>query len=166
MSDLPVIERIAQAIITRLQAITVGNGYPFTVPSVDRVDRDVAEWTTRNLTIAVRQGATRENEQMTHEGNPAAIAYDTVFQLHGFVRHPTRGVATDEDQKTENQLDAAIKKSIAGTHDWQNFGGEAIDATWVQTTPFVSPEGDHAGISVGLVVTYRISENDPTEARA
>lgn len=165
MSSLPVIERISAIVIARLENITIDNGYPFNVPSVDRVDRTVADWKPRNLAIAVKQGSTVENEEMTHEGNPAAIGYDTLFQLHGFVRHPDNQ-ASDADSKTENQLDAAIKRSIAGTHDWQNFSGEAIDARWTQTTPFVSPEGDHAGITVGLLITYRISEDDPTESRA
>lgn len=167
MSDVPVPERIALLIISRLEEITVSNGYLFNVSDVTRVNRDVEGWTPRNLSIVIKQGPEIENDQMTHEGNPAAIAYDVLFSIHGFVRHPERSPEGEIDDKTSNELAASIKKAIvANQHDWHNFDGNAIDARWTGTQPYLSPQGDHAGITVGLSVTYRISETNPFEARA
>ena len=157
-------EQIAQTLITRLEAITTGNGYAFTVRSVDRVSRDAREWTPRNLCIGVAQAAEVRNPAMDHEGNPAAIGYQLAFNIHAFVRQSDD--ATTQDATTENAMVAAIKQAVAGTTDWHNFGGLSVDADWGSCQPFISGQGDHAGATLPLFVFYRISETDPFETRA
>lgn len=162
----PLPELIAEEIVSRLQGITIEDGYPFTVPSVDRVQRGAKDWTPRNLAIAVEQSDENENLQQSHPGNPPAAAYDVVYRLHAFVR-PSDRTVPDTAQTTENAMVASIKQAItAAGHRWHTFGEVAIDARWGSTSRFVSAEGDHAGITMTLIVTYRASETDPYESRA
>lgn len=165
MSD-SIPERIALELIDRLENITTVNGYIFNVASVDRMTKDSLDgWTPRNLAIAVVQDDELPNDEHTHAGNPAAMAYDVTFNLHGFVRPSDH--ATETFSSTENAMVAAIKKAVVNNDtSWQTFGGISILADWVTTSPFQSPEGDHRGVTVSLVVTYRISETDPFTPRA
>ena len=157
-------ELIALELVSRLEQITTANSFAFDVTSVDRVNRDGKNWTPRNLGIGVAQSDEVRNEQLDHEGNPAAIGYSLTFNIHAFVRHSDGDTAAEAS--TENKMVAAIKKAVAGTSDWHNFGGNAVNADWRRTTPFISANGENAGSTVPLIVHYRISETDPTQARA
>lgn len=159
----PIPELIATELITRLQTITTGNGFSFSVTSVDRVSRDAKGWTPRNLAIGVTSPIETRNQIQDHEGNPAAIAYRLQFNLHLFVRQSE--TATDPDQKTENTFVASVKKAVAGTSDWHTFGGNAFDADWGTRQTFLSSEGANAGATLSLLVDYRVSETDPFTAR-
>lgn len=158
-------ELIADELVTRLETITSGNGYPFSVPSVDRIIRGARDWRPRNLGLAVEQAIEARNQALDHEGNPAAIGYSLAFNIHAFVRQSDNNTATP-DQTTENALVAAIKKAVAGTSDWHQFNDNAIDADWSATRPFTTSEGDHCGVTLTLTVHYRISETDPYTSRA
>lgn len=159
----PIPELIALELVSRLEAITTGNGYPFTVPSVDRVGRDGRGWSPKNLAIAVTQPADMRNREHDHEGNPPAEGHDLAFSIHCFVRQSDD--TTTPDQTTENALVAAVKKAVAGTSDWYTFGGNAFNAQWGTVSPFLSDEGKHAGATLPLLVMYRISEIDPYTPR-
>lgn len=157
-------EQIAVELVSRLEAITTDNGYAFSVSGVDRVNRTAKGWTPRNLGVAVEMGAENRAPEIDHEGNPAALGYVQEYLIHAFVRHSDRG--TDVDNTTENALVAAIKKAVAGTTTWHTFDDVSIDADWGSKRPYVSPEGEHAGQTLSLLVMYRISETDPFEVRA
>jgi hypothetical protein len=157
-------EQIATVLVERLETITTDNSYAFSVNDVTRVQRSAKGWTPRNLSLAVEMGAENRSPDIDHEGNPAALGYVQEYLIHGFVRQSDRG--TTVDNTTENALVAAIKKAVAGTSDWHTFGDVSIDADWGPKRPFISPEGEHAGQTLSLLVMYRISETDPFEARA
>ena len=71
---------------------------------------------------------------------------------------------------TCNQVAADIIEAIAvpatNPNQWYTFGGNAINASIGANAPFISSEGDRAGIIVPVRVTYRVSENDHTVVRA
>ena len=157
-------ETIALEIVSRLQQITTGNGYNFTVAEVVRPTRLQKNITPRHLQIQVVQAIDSYNEALSHEGAPPAMAYDLVFNLHCFVRDSD--ASTTPRATTENDMATAVRKAICDSADWYNFEGNAIIADWGQSRPFVSPEGEHSGVTVPLVVTYRVSETDPYTARA
>ena len=157
-------ETIALEVVARLEAITIANGYTFDNAGVTRVNRNANDWRPRNYSIAVEQGSDSENDEQTHGGNPAAIAYDLTFEIHGFIRESD--TSTTASDATENAMVAAIKLALAGETNWHNWDGNATNTHWGSTQPFVSREGDHSGVTVPLTVTYRISENDPFTARA
>lgn len=158
-------ELIAQELQSRLENITTGNGYSFTVTEVIRQRRDANNFTPRHRSIVVVQQIETPNPQLDHEGNPAAIGYDLRFNIHAFVRQDD-SLSTPGDDQLTNEMIAAIKKAVAGTSTWHTFDSNSIDARWMETRPFVPVEGDHAGATVSLLVHYRISETDPFTARA
>lgn len=162
MSTVPVPERIATELVSRLQQITVGNGYAITVVNVARVNRDASGWTPRHLGIVLVQGTETRNEEHDCPGNPPAMAYELEFGIHGFVRQPDR--TTAPDATTMNKMAAAIRKAIAGTATWYQIDNACYDADWSETDDVVSP--DHAICSMGIVARYRVSELDPLEVRA
>lgn len=164
MPDTAVPELIALEIVGRLQTITTVNGYAFNVASVTRLSRHAREWTLKNLSIAVQQANDEPVEELNHEGNPPAMAYQVTFNLHAFVRESDK---TDTPHSTsENMMVAAIKKAIVSDGvGWYSFNGNAIDGSWGQVSPFQSPDGDHAGVTIPLTVLYRISETNPYEVR-
>jgi hypothetical protein len=159
----PAEEIIALELISRLENITVFNGYAFNVESVSRVNRDSTEWTPRDRAIVVSQDATQRNEEADRPGNPAAIGYTVGFQIFGFRRQSDR--AATADAAKVNEMHAAIKKAVANDTDWHQFNRTSYDANWGPTTPFNSPDGRHAGLSVELTVHFRVDEDDPFTVR-
>lgn len=161
-------ELIAVEIVSRLEEITTANGYFTNVASVDRITRNANEWRPRNLSIAVEQGDENPNEELSHEGNPPAIAYDVTFNIHAFVRESD--TSTQPHNTTENAMVAAIKQAITTEQDagqvWYTLDDNGINAMFGLISPYLSPDGDHAGATIPLIVTYRMSETDPFESRA
>ena len=156
-------ELIAQELIDRLEDITTGNDYSFTVPSVDRVNRDGHDWTPKTNTIVVVQTAHERLEELDFAGNPPGLAYLLTFTIQGFVRQSDR--SNTADAALENNMEASIKKAVAGNATWHTFDGNAFNAMWGQTQRFDPTQGAHAGVSVELMVQYRVSEYDPYTKR-
>lgn len=160
----PVPELIALELISRLEDITVANGFSFNVAGVDRVNRDSSEWTPKNNSIVVVQSLEARDSESDHPGNPAAIAYQLTFNIKGFVRQSDR--ATTADQSKENDMLAAVRLAVAGTTTWHQFDGNSYDADWGEVTRFESESGSHAGLNIELIVRYRVSEINPYTVRA
>lgn len=158
-------ELVALEIVDRLEQITIANGYAFDVASVDRVPRNARDWTPRHLSIVVEQDDEERNEELSHAGNPPAIAYDATYNIHVFVRESDK--ATAPANQMENAMVAAVKQAVTDDGvDWHTFDDNAIDGQFGSIRPYLSSEGDHAGATVPLVVTYRVSETNPYESRA
>jgi hypothetical protein len=162
---IPVPELIAEEIVHRLQAITFEGGYAFDVSEVVRPNRrgDVVQY--KHLSIIVDQGNAERNEDGDHPGNPPALSYRLAFDLKCIVRDSR----TEQDSRTinESEMAAAVVKAITDAGSmWYTLGGNAINAEFGDMVPFNSGEGELNGITVPLIVTYRVSETDPYEVRA
>lgn len=157
-------EAIAEELISRLEAVTLANGYSFNVASVERVNRDGHDWTPKNNTLVVVQREQQRNEAHDYPGNPPAIAYELPFAIHCFVvQSDFSGLS---DAMLVNRMAANVQKAIAeGSTSWHTFGGNAYNAMFGTITPFVSDQGDHAGCTIELTVQYRVSELDPFTVR-
>lgn len=159
----PVPESIATTLVTRLNAITIANGYAFTAASVDRVNRDATEWTPKNNSIVVIQGDSQRETVLDCPGNPPANGWRLPFAVAGFVRQSDR--VTTADQSKENEIAAAIIKAVASVSNWHTFGGYAVNAEIGAVTRLPASES-MAGVRVQFDVHYRVSEDDPFEVRA
>lgn len=157
-------ELIAQELISRLEAITTGNGYAFTVPSVDRVNRDANDWKPKNNSIVVVQGDDERDPESDRPGNPPAEAHRLTFEIKGIVRQADR--ATTADQSKENEMTATIKEAVSSVSQWHTFDGNSWNAEWGTTSRITSDTGSYAGVSLELIVSYRVSETDPYTVRA
>ena len=163
-----VIERIAIEIITRLETITIANGYLFTVTDVVRPDRLGTSFTPDNYLIVVTKKDSAYNDELTHPGNPPAIAFDTTFEIACMVRESDKeesSIATT----TNTVMAAAMKSIVTGATDpivWYQMAGNSINCNWGDISPFSQSDGSHAGGTISLIVTHRQSENDPYTVRA
>lgn len=158
-------ELIALELITRLEQITTANGYAFSVPSVQRINRDATNWTATAYSIVVVQGDDERNPDHDRPGNPPANAYAVKFQVIGFIRQSDR--STDADQALVNDMNASIRKAIAeNSSTWHTFDGNAYNADMGTGVNVLGDVGDYAASAVELTVWYRVNELDPYEVRA
>lgn len=156
-------ERIALELISRMEAITVANGYAFSAADVYRVNRDATSWTPANYAIVVVQGDAERNFDHDRPGNPVANAYELTFVVVGFVRQSDRTTAAD--QAKMNDMDAAIRKAIANGTSWHVFDDATYDAELEAGANVVQEDGDYSAVTIELKVRYRVSEVDPYTVR-
>ena len=157
-------ELIALELKSRLEAITIANGFEITAQAVYRVNRDATAWTPRDKSIVITQQASERDEDADHEGNPPAIGFILPFVVTGFVRQSDR--ATAPDQAKVNQIEASIRKAITSGANWHSFDGNAYNAQLGGASNISEDEGRFAGVAVELQVFYRVSETDPYTVRA
>ncbi len=157
----PVIEQIADALVTRLQAVTTGNSYAFTVSSVVRPDRKGTP-TAADYLVVVEQTNTERNDELTRaSATGLQIAWNTDFQITCFLR-PSDTDTTALDQ-LGNIAISELTRGIASTSTWRTFGNKAINATFTGQEHFSDENG--AGVRLTLQVTYRTDESNPTTER-
>lgn len=159
----PLPEKISDELIVRLKNIKVSGGYEFSHAGVQLIDRDSNTWTPEVRKIYVEQGEANYNEELSLPGNPPRSCYDMQFEISGYASQLDREdsqVGVAETGVTDTQMIAAIKKAIlnASPGSWHTFGGNAINARIISSTPFDDPE--HDGGRVVLQVTYRHDEGD------
>lgn len=157
---LPVIERIAQELISRIEA----GGIPDA--RVVRPARDGRNYTKTHGTIVMHQLESIYNQQLSHEGNPPAIAYDVVFNLFCFIREvpaeaPEYATACNV---FASDVARAINNPETSPSTWHTFGDNAINANVGSFSQFVDNDAT-AGVLLPIQITYRVSETDHTVAR-
>ena len=165
MAD-PVNDVILATIKTRLEAITIANGYAFNVGTVAKPDRDSDQWIPRQNSIYIETEEETENESLMCPGNPPRIGFDLPVLIHGYCKQldfDTAEVAAyDLGPISENRMAAEIQKAITNNDagSWHTFGGYAKYARFATKMQFDEPGWD--GATVRLVVSYRVSELDAT----
>lgn len=158
-------ELIALELVGRLEEITELNGYSFDVSEVIRPTRNSENWKLKNLGIGVLQGESERVPELDCPGNPPALAYSVTFNLRCVVKDSETSTAAHATN--ENEMAAAVVTAI--TDDgvmWYTMNSNAIDTTFGTMQPFVPPEGEMNGVTVPVIVTYRVSETNPFEVRA
>ena len=158
---LPVVERIANEILDRLNTL-IDDGYSFVRP-----DREGTNISPVDKSIVLRQMPSTANAVLSQHGNPPAMAFDCVFMCVCNVRN----VFDDEPaydtacNRAASEIIAAIANPSVSPTTWYTFDGNAVNAQIGASTPYVSSVGTRSGVIVPILITYRVSENDHTEAR-
>jgi hypothetical protein len=160
----PVVELIAIEVVSRLEEIQLKNGYELDVSQVARPTKTMSKIYPRNNCIWVLQGDSVRIRDMDLPGNPPAIAYRVTFSIACFSRLSDK--ENEEIDPMATQVAACAHKAIAAPNDWHSFGGNAINAEIGDMERFKSSEGNHQGVMFPLEILYRVSENDPYQARA
>ena len=160
----PIPELIAIEIESRLNTILLENNYSFDVSEVVRPNRRGENWQYRHMGIGIRQVDSARVVALDCPGNPAAIAYAVLFLLTCVCKD---SMNLDQPHATNaNEMAAAAVQAITSDGlDWHTMNDVAINSEIGSLVPFVSPEGENSGVSVPVVVTYRVSENNPFEVR-
>jgi hypothetical protein len=162
----PVVERIASELFDRLSLLAAGYSDYFIASEVIRPTRlDVG--TPKNLQIVLTQGSPEVDEELGCPGNPPATAYRIVFNIRCRVM-PSERDTTPVDEYI-NVMAAEVVRVVCDetelTYPWHTMENLAVNAEW-QPHENIDSDGSYDGVNVPLLITYRVSENNPFEVRA
>ncbi len=159
---LPVVERIAASIEARLLTQFL---------KVVRPDQKGKLISPEDGKIILDQRDSIPNEELSHPGNPPAIAFDVAFDVYCYVRD----ALSDGDYAFSfatscniiySRVAYALTNPATDPSSWYTFDGNAINSKLGDYSLIADSNGDSVGIKFPIEVTYRVSENDYTEARA
>lgn len=148
-------EEITQAVFERLENVTDCTAV--------RQTRQIDEWTPEdNQLVLIKQHPVRVTE-LDHPGNPPAIAWMIEMRIR------IHSLASDHDDiPTEQWLSqtmAEVIKELTAPPQWYHWNGLAIDSQFGDCETIAS-EGGFDAMMLPLMITYRVSENNPYEVRA
>lgn len=155
-----VISRITTAIQSRLrpaaQSSVAGIGKVGIVRPFRHVDS--------NDSIVVQKVIERLIPALDRPGNPPGKAYEATFNINCFIE------STESESKFSElceEAGAEIVRRISAVDApvWHSFGGLAINARFEAIKDLPTDTGKKGGITVPLIVQYRVSENDPSVVR-
>lgn len=160
--SLPVIERIATEIQKRLNPVVPDRGKAIGQATIARPGRVVPE----TASVVVQQQPIRPLPQLDYPGNPPAKAFESTFNINCFIENKTNEVEFAR-QCNQSMADVVrlITNPIVDPVMWYSFGGLAFNSTFGQTRDLPTDIGVRGGVSVPLIVQYRVSENDHSQVR-
>ena len=150
----PIVERIAQAISTKTQTLSVANGDSFDA-TVSRPPQKGIPTPTDGLVVIV-QGDPEQSEEHEYAGNPNSIAWVQPFSVFVFVRRAESDTTAVEAYVNSRQADV-----IKALHADRQWSGLAIDSRVRAIRGIETSDGSHAGVEIEFAVTYRTSAVDP-----
>ncbi len=151
-------ELIAQVIQTRLQQISVANGYETNVSEVVRPTRnDKAQ--PKDNQIFLTTGSDSRAEEFDCQGNPPAFGYRQEYEINAVIRESEK--SNVPSSKLQSTLRSDILKSIVQGGAWWQMGGNSIQTEFSNVEMYNAPDGSSAGIRVGLTVIYRADSTNP-----
>jgi len=151
---LPVVEQIAAQVRLRLAATQNTSG-------AVRPGK-IAAFRPRDYQIVVTQEENEPNFELSYPGNPPAQAYDATFLIAGELR--PSDYSNEALDKLRNQFHADVVKAITQPALWHNWLGLAVDTRLGTVEPYQDEAS--SGFQMRLVITYRVSENNPYQVRA
>lgn len=160
MAD-PVITRILDTVKARLVATYSEAGQVIIVREGRPVD-------VRTATIVVQQMAIIPQPSLNRMGNPPAVGYAVPIHVNKFIQIDAANSETEEAYCERCNLAASeIVEliTIPPAVHWHTMGGNAINTTIGPMKYLPTDAGIKPGIVIPLLVTFRVSENDHTEAR-
>ena len=170
--SIPVPERLANELVTRLEEITVANGYPFDVTEVVRSNRDGDTFRYTHQSIRLDQGSTDRVEELDCPGNPPALCWSQPFDVRCFTRNSNKA-EDQQDPEVEmphatnsNEMVAAAIQAITDASQWHTMNNVSFDARLGSVEPFAADDGEYNGHSVMVTFLYRVDENNPLNVRA
>jgi hypothetical protein len=162
ITERPIVTKISDEIITRLETLITEQNDAFTFREVVRPTK-LATYTPEHGLIVLTRGEVARVTELDCPGNPPAIAYQQTFLIRVHIAPSERDATPIE--MYEDVAEAAIIKAIATSGAWHQFAGNAINANFGPQQTATS-DGGYDGIAVPLIVTYRVAEDDPYQVRA
>lgn len=159
----PVVERIASALFDRLRQLAAGWSTYTAVYEVVRPNRLGEDANPKHLQIVLKNGDSARVPELDCPGNPPAIARAQTFNINCRLM-PSELDNTPIDEYVET-MHGDVVRVVCEPTLWHTFGGLSVDAEFGDPI-YDSGDGSYFTVNVPLVVTYRVSENDPWEVRA
>lgn len=162
----PISERIASELLGRLSLLAAGYSDHVPVSEVVRPLRNEIE-TPTHLQIVLTQDSPERVPELDCPGNPPASAYQIKFNCRCRVM-PSERDTTAVDELI-NAMAAEVVRVVCDEsyleYQWHTMENLAIDSEW-QSHENIDSDGSYDGVNVPLLVTYRVSENNPYTVRA
>jgi hypothetical protein len=157
-----VIESIALELESRLSAMIDDTSYETEVLEVIR-PRRLNDFTPADMQIVLTQGSTEVVADLSYPGNPPAIARRQTFNIRCHVMNDEHDQTTIDE--VTNTFAADVIKAVTTGANWEDFDGNAVDAT-IEAFELISGDGGLAGVNVPVSILYRTDENNPYNVRA
>jgi len=159
---LPVVERIASEIQTRLNPVAPDRAKSIGQATVLRIGRTLET----AASVVIQQQPTRPLPRLDCPGNPCAKAFEVTFNIQCLIENKnTEGEFATQCNLVASDVIRLISSPSVNPSFWWNFGGLAIDSVFGSVRDLVTEIGVHGGVIVPLTVKYRVSENDHTQVR-
>lgn len=156
----PVIQRITTAIQSRLKPVAISNvsgvGKVGIVRPQRHIDSDDA--------IVIQKVSDKPIPALDRPGNPPGKANEATFNINCFIEsQESESKFSELCDETASEIVRRI--TVVDTPTWHTFGGLAINARFEALKDLPTDTGKKGGITVPLIVQYRVSENDPSVVR-
>jgi hypothetical protein len=162
VTERPVVAKIADVLFARLEALVTSPNEPIPIAEVIR-PKKIGGYTPKHRQIVLTRGASTRNAELDCPGNPPAVCWVQVFNIRITISPSEKDPTPIE--LYEDALSASVYKAVTLANLWHTMDGNAIDAAFADPEN-VDGDGGYEGINLPLVVTYRVSENDPYAVRA
>lgn len=152
----PIVEKIAQAIETALEAVTTANGYQVDVAEVVRPKTRGIDRVPAHGGIVLVQEESTSDDNYSAVGNPPAVGKKVTFYVAVIIR-----ISESSDQsfdQASNYFVADITKALMADVHWD---GLAIDSKIGVEQPMMAEDNSFEGTAIPFEVIYRTKENDP-----
>lgn len=159
--SMPVIDRIVATVKARLMELATTRSEMDGNVVIVRPGRPV----DNDAFICIQQHDPVPAPANNRQGNPPAIGFSCPIHIHAKVKpRETEELYAQECNQLIAEIIYEITNNTEDGYHWFNFDGNALLAT---LTPMSLPNlsGATSGVTVALLVTYRVAENDHTVAR-
>lgn len=162
MSGEPVVERIAQALATRLETVTTANGYQVQLADVVRPFRRGDYVPQNNLCVLEQLSPFDPPDGEYNMGNEPARVWVQPFLITLYVQ-PDETDTTPVDTRV-NLIRSEVERAVMG--DDLTWGNLALGWTHLAGADYIdSADGSYSGVQITLEITYRVPESDPFTVR-
>lgn len=159
--SLTVLESIADTIFNRLVGMLDDDTLNTLVFEVIRPTR-FGDYTPQDRQIVFVQGSSSAVPELSVPGNPPAVARAQTFNVHLHLMPDENSDAAID--YILNAFVGDVISTLTSLSTWYNVDGKAID-TEIQEPEIIRADGAVCGAMIPIVVTYRVSENDPYTVR-
>lgn len=162
--ELPVSERIAQTLQDRVARVKLREAYNVDVLEIVRPTRTVS-YSPKHGLCELTQPADTENEDLSVPGNPPLVARDQPFALTFYLLLPDKDPTPIDRIMSLFRADVVAAITLANESgvaapNWHNFDDLSIDAHFGPSSIFNTSDGQLAGLTIRLLVTYRTPEGN------
>jgi len=160
--SVSVVELITRELKNRLDLMIDNLSYDIGVIEVIRPTR-LGNFSPRDRQIVLTQGASDRMEELDYPGLPPAICMTQEYNIRCHLIVDERD--TDDIDSLLNQFESDVVRAVTQSDsNWHTFDDNALNAEFL-ASEYVTADGGPDGVNVRLVVTYRVSEYDPTVKR-
>lgn len=155
-----VIQRITTALQSRLRPVASSNLSGIGKVGIVKPFRLI----DHNDAIVLQKVSERSVPALDRPGNPPGKAYEVTFNINCFIES-AEGESKFSELCEETAAEIVRRVTVVDAPTWHTFGGLAINARFDGPKDLPTDTGKKGGISVPMIVQYRVSENDPSVVR-